>query len=99
MGPVPSASVCPSPDPAVTGMLRCMDYRMEMLAQIEQHIANGDRCITAQLDMIGYARSIGLDTKPFEATLAGFRGTQEARFRSRDRLLRQLFSQEGLNSN
>jgi hypothetical protein len=30
---------------------------MEMLAQIEQHIANGDRCITAQLDMIGYARS------------------------------------------
>lgn len=73
-------------------MLRCMDYRMEMLAQVEQHIAAGDWCITTQLDMIARAQSIGLDTKPFEATLAEFRETQEARFRSRDRLLRQLYA-------
>jgi hypothetical protein len=69
-----------------------MDYRMEMLAQIEQDIAAGDLCITAQLDMITYAQSIGLDTQPFEATLASFRDTQEARFRARGRLLRQLYA-------
>lgn len=65
---------------------------MERLAQIERHIATGDRCITAQLDMIAYAQSIGLDTKPFEATLVELRATQQARFRSRQRLLRQLYA-------
>lgn len=49
-----------------------MDDRMEMLAQIEQHIAAGDWCITTHLDMIASAQSLGLDTKPFEATLADF---------------------------
>jgi hypothetical protein len=65
---------------------------MELLAQIEQNIARGDWCITAQLDMIAYAQRIGLDIKPFERTLADFREAQAARFRSRDRLLRQLYA-------
>lgn len=47
-----------------------------MLAQIEQHIAAGDLYITAQIDMITYAHSLGLDTKPFETTLADFRETK-----------------------
>jgi hypothetical protein len=47
-----------------------MDYRPQALAVIEQNLADGDRHISRQLDLIAYARSMGWSTKEFEDLLA-----------------------------
>jgi hypothetical protein len=69
-----------------------MRDQRQMLAEVEQHIAEGDRCVTKQLEMIAYMRSKGLDTEKFEQVLAEFEDTQRDRFTLRGRLLRQLYA-------
>jgi hypothetical protein len=71
-----------------------MDYRPQALAVIEQNLADGDRHISRQLDLIAYARSMGWSTKEFEDLLAILQDNQNARFMTRANLLRQLYGQK-----